>query len=104
MIQLRSIPRGASIARVVRNPFDFAQLSPEIGTLTVAPSSGKHICQLKDKTRIGLDRTKLKQPNLTGTVADLKKGRRVEIKHEDAEVSRCCHHCRFWGHCAHERW
>ena len=54
-------------------------------TLTVASASGKHTCKLNDKTKIWLDRTKLKQSNLTGTFADLKKGRRVEIKHEDAE-------------------
>ena len=54
-------------------------------TLTVASSSGKHTCKLGDKTKVWLDRTKLKQPNLTGAFADLKKGRRVEIKHEEAE-------------------
>jgi hypothetical protein len=64
---------------------ELEQFDAQNRMLTVASSSGKHTCQLNDKTKIWLDRTKLKQPNLTGTVADLKKGRRVEIKHEDAE-------------------
>ena len=61
------------------------QFDAQNRTLIVASSSGKHTCKLGDKTKIWLDRTKLKQSNITGTVADLQKGRRVEIKHEDAE-------------------
>ena len=64
---------------------EIEQMDAQSRTVTVTSPSGKHTCQLKDKTRIWLDRTKLKLPNLTGTDADLKKGRRVEIKHEDAE-------------------
>ena len=61
------------------------QFDAQNRTLTVASSSGKHTCKLGDKAKIWLDRTKLKQPNLTGSVGDLRKGRRVEIKHQDAE-------------------
>ena len=61
------------------------QYDPQNRTLIVASPSGKHTCQLGDKTKVWLDRTKLKQPNLSGTFVDLKKGRRVEIKHDDAE-------------------
>ena len=39
--------------------------------------------KITDKTRIWLDRSKLKQPNVTGGFADLQKGRRVEVKYED---------------------
>jgi len=64
---------------------EIEQFDVQNGMLTVASASGKHTCKLGDRTRIWLDRTKLKQSNLTGTVADLQKGRRVEIKHEGAE-------------------
>jgi hypothetical protein len=40
---------------------------------------------ITDQTRIWLDRTKLKQPNLTGSFTDLRKGRRVEVKYQDPE-------------------
>jgi hypothetical protein len=54
-------------------------------TLTIAEPAGRRTVKLTDKTRIFLDRSKLKQPNLEGTVADLQKGRRVEVKYIDPE-------------------
>jgi hypothetical protein len=39
--------------------------------------------KITEKTRIWLDRTKLKQANLSGSFTDLQKGRRVEVKYDD---------------------
>jgi hypothetical protein len=50
-------------------------------TLTIE-AQGAHTLKITEKTRIFLDRSKLKQSNLTGTIADLQKGRRVEVKYE----------------------
>jgi hypothetical protein len=52
-------------------------------TLTLVQPSGPRTVTITEKTRIFLDRSKLKQPNVTGTFADLKKGRRAEVKYED---------------------
>jgi len=51
-------------------------------TLTLDGAQGAHTAKITEKTRIFLDRSKLKQSNVTGTVADLQKGRRVEVKYE----------------------
>lgn len=39
--------------------------------------------QVTDKTRIWIDRSKLKLTSVTGSFGDLQKGRRVEVKYED---------------------
>jgi hypothetical protein len=51
-------------------------------TLTIGEAQGAHTVKITDKTRIFLDRSKLKQTNTTGTLADLQKGRRVEVKYD----------------------
>jgi hypothetical protein len=51
-------------------------------TLTIGETQGAHTVKITDKTRIYLDRSKLKQTSVTGTMADLQKGRRVEVKYE----------------------
>lgn len=51
-------------------------------TLSIGEAAGTHTVKITDKTRIFLDRSKLKQTNTTGTFADLQKGRRVEVKYE----------------------
>jgi hypothetical protein len=51
-------------------------------TLSIDGAQGAHTAKITEKTRIFLDRSKLKQSNLTGTIADLQKGRRVEVKYE----------------------
>jgi hypothetical protein len=55
---------------------------PRERTLTIGEAQGSHSVRITDKTRIYLDRSKLKQTNVTGTMADLQKGRRVEVKYE----------------------
>jgi hypothetical protein len=52
-------------------------------TVTIAEQAGPRTVMITDKTRIWLDRTKIKQTNLTGNFADLQKGRRIEVKYED---------------------
>ena len=51
-------------------------------TLSIGEANGPHTVKITDKTRIFLDRSKLKKSNVTGTIADLQKGRRVEVKYE----------------------
>jgi len=51
-------------------------------TLSIDGAQGAHTAKITEKTRIFLDRSKLKQSNVTGTIADLQKGRRVEVKFE----------------------
>lgn len=53
-------------------------------TITVGDSTGPRTIRISPKTRIWLDRTKLRQTNLTGRFADLQAGRRVEVKYQDA--------------------
>jgi hypothetical protein len=50
------------------------------GTVTVAAAAGTKVVQITDRTRIWLDRSRLKLPNRTGTLADLQRGRTVEVK------------------------
>jgi len=52
-------------------------------TLSIGGAQAAHTVKITEKTRIFLDRSKLKQTNLTGTFADLQKGRRVEVKYGD---------------------
>jgi hypothetical protein len=64
---------------------DIIQVNPQARTFTIADSAGPRTVKISARTHIWLDRTKLKQTNLVGGVADLQKGRRVEVKYEDAE-------------------
>ena len=51
---------------------------------TIADSAGPRTVQVTKKTRIWLDRSKLKRSNVVGDFTDLQKGRRVEVKYEDS--------------------
>ena len=62
---------------------EIAEADARERTLTVVETAGPRTVKITEKTRIFLDRSKLKQTNLTGTFADLQKGRRVEVKYED---------------------
>lgn len=64
---------------------EIEQYDAESRTLTLVLTSGKQTFTLTDKTRIWLDRSKLKMTSTKGAVADLQKGRKVEVKYEDAE-------------------
>jgi len=54
-------------------------------TVTIAEPGARRTVKVTDKTSIWLDRSKLKLPNLRGRLADLLKGRRVEVKYLDPE-------------------
>ena len=49
-------------------------------TVTVAGSSGAQTFEVTEKTRIWLDKSALRQANQGGSLADLRQGRRVEVK------------------------
>ena len=63
---------------------EITQVNPQARTITIADSAGPRTAKISTRTHIWLDRTKLKQPNVFGGFADLHKGRRVEVKYEDA--------------------
>lgn len=62
---------------------EIADVNAAARTVTIADPAGRRTVRVTDQTRIWLDRTKLKQTNLSGSFADLQKGRRVEVKYED---------------------
>lgn len=62
-----------------------ADASARDQTMTIADSTGSRTMQISKQTRIWLDRTALKQSNITGTFADLQPGRRVEVKYLDPD-------------------
>jgi hypothetical protein len=51
-------------------------------TCTVAGTTGALNVRITERTKIWLDRSKLQQPNLEGTIADLRPGATVEVKPE----------------------
>lgn len=58
-------------------------VDPRGRTITVVEPSGPRTVKITERTRIWLDRTKLKSTNLKGSFGDLQKGRRVEVKYAD---------------------
>lgn len=54
-------------------------------TITVADSAGPRTVKISNSTRIWLDRSKLKQSNVSGSFSDLQPGRRVEVKFVNPE-------------------
>lgn len=55
-------------------------------TVTVREPTVRRSVRITDKTWIWLDRSTLKLPNLRGRLADLQRGRRVEVKYADPET------------------
>jgi hypothetical protein len=53
-------------------------------TIIITGPSETWSAQITDQTKIWLDRSKLRLTNQKGTFADLRKGRLVEVKYEDA--------------------
>jgi len=58
-------------------------VDPGKRTLTVSGPAGSRKFQLADRTLIWIDRSAQKQRNQTGTLADLQRGRKVEIKPDE---------------------
>ncbi len=56
-------------------------------SLALQTPTGPRRFQLDDKTRLWLDQSAAKQPTLVATMADLRVGRRVEIKFGDGNNS-----------------
>ena len=83
----RYIPLGQSpgVSQKQTSIGEIAEVDTARRTVTVAEQAGRRTVKITEKTRIWLDRTKLKQANLTGSFADLQKGRRVEVKYQDPE-------------------
>jgi hypothetical protein len=83
----RYIPLGQSpgLSHKVTSIGEIAEVDEPRRTVTIIEPAGRRTVTITDATRIWLDRTKLKQTNLTGTFADLQKGRRVEVKYQDPE-------------------
>ena len=83
----RFIPIGQSpgVSQKQTSIGEISRVDPAARTVTITEQTGRRTLKITDKTRIWLDRTKLKQANLTGSFADLQKGRRVEVKYEDPE-------------------
>ena len=59
------------------------RVDPAARSITVVGSSGAVTVRIQDKTRIWLDRTKLKKTNLDASFADLALGRTVEVRFVD---------------------
>jgi len=83
----RYIPLGQSpgVSQKYTSIGEISHVDPAARTVTVTEQAGRRTLRITDKTRIWLDRTKLKQANLTGSFADLQTGRRIEVKYEDPE-------------------
>ena len=81
----RFIPLGESpgVSHKATYIGEIAEVDKAKRTVTLADPAGRRTVKITEKTRIWRDRTKLKQTNLTGSFADLHKGRRVEVKFAD---------------------
>jgi hypothetical protein len=64
---------------------EIAETDARAQSLTFTEPAGRRTVRITEKTKIYLDRSKLKQTSLAGSFADLKKGRRVEVKYLDPE-------------------
>lgn len=84
----RYIPIGQSpgVSQKLTSIGEIADVDELKRTVTLLGPAGQHTVSITDSTRIWLDRTKIKQTNLTGTFADLQRGRRVEVKYQDAQT------------------
>lgn len=59
---------------------------PKARTITLALADrGYAVVTVTERTRIWLDRSRLKQTALSGSYSDLRPGRRVEVKYEDPQ-------------------
>ena len=81
------IPIGQSpgLSRKYTSIGPIAEVNVRDQTVTIADPGGARTVRITEKTRIWLDRSKIKQPNLRGLFADLQKGRLVEVKYLDVD-------------------
>jgi len=83
----RFIPIGQSpgVSQKHTSIGEIAEVDQQKQMVTIVEPAGRRTVKITEKTRIWLDRTKLKQTNLVGSFAELQKGRRIEMKYEDPE-------------------
>ena len=60
-------------------------IDPRGHTIAITGPSGSWSAMITGRTKIWLDKSKLRLPNQKGTFADLQKGLLVEVKYEDPE-------------------
>jgi hypothetical protein len=60
-------------------------IDPRGQTIAIAGPSGSWIATVTSRTKIWLDKSKLRLPNQRGSFADLRTGQLVEVKYEDPE-------------------
>jgi hypothetical protein len=60
-------------------------IDPTARTITFAVADRRHTVTVTERTRIWLDRSRLKQTALSGSYGDLRPGRRVEVKYQDPQ-------------------
>jgi hypothetical protein len=60
-------------------------VNPRDQTCAVAAASGTVNVKITEKTKIWLDRSQLRRPNVKGTLADMRPGATVEVKPEGHE-------------------
>jgi len=83
----RYIPLGQSpgVSHKLTSIGQIVDVDTPARTVTIVEPAGRRTVSINDTTRIWLDRTKLKETNVTGNFADLQKGRRVEVKYADPQ-------------------
>ena len=83
----RFIPIGQSpgVSQKHTSIGEIAEVDQQKQMVTIVEPAGRRTVKITEKTRIWLDRTKLKQTNLVGSFTDLQKGRRIEMKYADPE-------------------
>ena len=80
----RYIPIGLSPGMASQTLIgEVIEVDAAIKRLTVFSDGERHAVTATEKTRIYLDRSKIRQTNLEGTFADVKTGQRVEVKFDD---------------------
>ena len=60
-------------------------INPQERTIMIAGPPATSSARVTDRTQIWLDRSRLRQTNQAGSFADLRVGRTVEVKYEDAQ-------------------
>ena len=60
---------------------EIEQVDEQNRTITVKTDSSSKMLKLTDKTRIWIDRSKIRERSTKAEFADLKKGRKVEVKY-----------------------
>jgi hypothetical protein len=81
------IPVGQSpgLSNVVTVVGTIDQVNPQGRTVAVVGPAGSWRATITERTKVWLDRSKLRLTNQKGTFADLKKGLLVEVKYETSK-------------------